>query len=150
MQSRYTLGQLSNLTSMCLTIHLKLFQWHWYYTFLEYSEEHCCSNIETVHFQIFKEHWKLFQCETLILCKNIESCSSAKLWYCARTLKTVPVWTFNLWISKNPEHCSSTKLWCYMDIQVSCAKYWWIVYLHIFRNTKCTIPTCSMDLHDHL
>ena len=78
---------------------------------------HCSSDIDTVHFGNIKKntvpvtlilyifrilrrtlfwwHW--------ILCEIYwKKCSSVKIWYCTRTLKTVPVQTFDLWISKNP------------------------------------------------
>ena len=56
------------------TFRRTLFQWQWYWTLWE---EHYSSDMAAVHFWIFKEHWKLFQCRTLIPC--IANCSRTNL-----------------------------------------------------------------------
>ena len=48
------------------------------------------------NFNSVQEHWILFQYE--------------KLWYCASTLKTVPVQKKTLILCRNIENCSSTKI----------------------------------------
>ena len=75
----------------------------------------CFNNLNRKHwyrtFSDIQEHWKLFQCKTLILC-------ILRYWRMLKTVQVQNIDTVHSQVFKNTENCSSAKL-CYcvlMDV----------------------------------